>query len=307
VKKLGIAAGALLVLAIGAYAWLWFSPAPELPALGGTLTEETVGARTYLAYLPKDLPADAPLLIVLHGSSMNGASMRKWTAYEFDALADAKKLAVVYPFGFKSGWNDCRTQANHAARVEHIDDVAFLKTVIAQMHDTHHTAATGVFVFGYSNGGHMAYRLAFEAPQLIAAIATQSANLPSGENQGCTVKGPTPRVLLSAGTDDPLVPFNGGMQSLFGLVKRGTVMSADESAETFAKLNSLDAPTVVPRRGSVSLRTWSRDGTRQVVQLTVHGAGHTVPQAGFRFPRLLGETARDFDLPRAAVDFFTAP
>jgi polyhydroxybutyrate depolymerase len=39
-----------------------------------------------------------------------------------------------------------------------------------------------VFVFGYSGGGHMAFRLAQEAPGRIAAIAVVAASIPAPDN-----------------------------------------------------------------------------------------------------------------------------
>jgi polyhydroxybutyrate depolymerase len=171
-----------------------------------------------------------------------------------------------------------------------------------------------VFVFGYSNGGQMAYRLALEQPELVAAVATASSNLPVADNMSCALKGPTARAMLSAGTADPIVPFNGGEATIFGFASRGFVVSANETAETFARLNGLGEPareTLAHLNPgdptSVTSRTWWRDGKRYVVQYVVQNGGHVVPQSRFRFPRLLGPTARDLELPRAAVEFFLTP
>ena len=44
--------------------------------------------RRYSYYVPANLPRNAPLLLVLHGSSMNIGNMRQTTGYEFENLAD---------------------------------------------------------------------------------------------------------------------------------------------------------------------------------------------------------------------------
>jgi polyhydroxybutyrate depolymerase len=71
-------------------------PAPQVPTLSAAIQRATllVGDRdrTYLAYAPAQLSKGAPLVIVLHGSVMDGEMMRKWTGYEFDQWADRKGL-----------------------------------------------------------------------------------------------------------------------------------------------------------------------------------------------------------------------
>jgi hypothetical protein len=47
------------------------------------------------------LPFGSALVIVLHGSGMDGKKMRKWTGYEFDRLADRQGFALVYPDGYR--------------------------------------------------------------------------------------------------------------------------------------------------------------------------------------------------------------
>ena len=54
------------------------------------------------------------------------------TGYEFDWFADQRKFAVVYPEGYKNNWNDCRKNATFPAKVENIDDVGFIKTLISE-------------------------------------------------------------------------------------------------------------------------------------------------------------------------------
>ncbi len=53
--------------------------------------------RTYLIYVPANLPQQAALVIVLHGSEMGEARMRPCTGYEFDRLADEHGFVVLYP------------------------------------------------------------------------------------------------------------------------------------------------------------------------------------------------------------------
>jgi hypothetical protein len=123
---------AILVLGIvalsgAAYAYYWYSPAPVAPHLSTAVQRSTMRVgereRTYLAYVPANLPPKSALVIVLHGSGMGGKRMRECTGYEFDRLADQRGFAVLYPDGYRHNWNDCRMNATFPANRENIDDM----------------------------------------------------------------------------------------------------------------------------------------------------------------------------------------
>ena len=166
---------AILVLIAAAYAYYWYSPAPPLPPLSAKIRRNVVRVggrdRTYLVYVPANLPLQAALVIVLHGSGMDGARMRVCTGYEFDCLADQHGFVVLYPDGYGRNWHDCRRNATFPAKRENIDDMNFMRALVARMMFENAIDQKRVYVFGYSNGGHMAFRLAMEAPGEIAAIA----------------------------------------------------------------------------------------------------------------------------------------
>jgi len=94
-----------------------------------------------------------------------------------------------------------------------------------------------VYVFGYSNGGHMAFRLAMEAPDEIAAVAAVAASLPTPDDSSCPLQ-----------AADPINPYQGGIVTLFGFASRGSVMSSMASAQNFAERNRITSP---PARGQL--------------------------------------------------------
>jgi polyhydroxybutyrate depolymerase len=268
--------------------------------------------RTYLTYIPANLPKGAPLIIVLHGGFMNGAMMRKWTGYEFDQLADQHGFAVVYPDGYEQHWNDCRQDTTFPAKTESIDDMGFVAALIDHFKANYGIDPSKVFAFGYSNGGEMTFRLAIETPGEVTAVVAVEANLPTPDASSCARAGRTGRLMLVAGTDDPIMPYAGGKVTLFGFGSCGAVLSALASAEDFAKRNGVTAPPLVMRlpHNDANDPTWVEstswvNGDTPVVELyTVHGGGHVIPQPAFRFPRLLGKITGDLDSPRTALLFF---
>ncbi|MFC5085829.1 alpha/beta hydrolase family esterase [Microvirga arabica] len=235
--------GSLLILGTAAYRYLWYAPAPYLPSLSAAAERRTVQVgdreRTYLAYVPANLPPGSPLVIVLHGSAMDGATMRRWTGYEFDRLADRDGFVVLYPDGYKKNWNDCRRDATYPARLENVDDIGFIRVLIERFVSEKGVDPRKVFAFGYSSGGQMAHRLAIETPDMVAAVATAGANIPAPDNSLCPLEGRTARVMLVSGTDDPIVPFHGGEVSLFGLASRGMALSAMETGAELARRNGI--------------------------------------------------------------------
>jgi polyhydroxybutyrate depolymerase len=244
---------------------------------------------------------------------MDGARMRACAGYEFDRLADQHGLAVLYPDGYQRNWNDCRKHATFPAKRENIDDLSFVRALIERFKAEAGIDDKRVYVFGYSNGGHMAFRLAMEAPDEIAAVAAVAASLPTPDVSSCPEQGRTSRVMLVNGTADPINPYRGGVVRLLGFASsRGTVLSAKASARTFAERNGITAPPVVAQlqKGqskdltSVEKLTWPSKGRPTCCLYTIWGGGHVIPQQAFRFPRLLGKTTSALNAPREAVSFF---
>jgi polyhydroxybutyrate depolymerase len=288
---------AALACAVTAWFWLVRVPAAPVPTLGAALDRLTIDVagtrRTALAYVPKGLAPQSPLLIVLHGTGQDGATIRRYTSFAFDRFADQGGFAVYYPDGLGKAWNDCRPKSGTA------DDVGFLDALIERATQDHKVDAGRVHVFGFSNGGQMAFRLASERPGRFAGLATAAATLPTPDYNTCKSEPPTPPILLAHGMDDPISPYGGGHVTIFHLIDRGYAISAEATGVNFAARNGLAAPAPDgDNRWSVS-----RNGRPWVTRLAFPNGGHTIPQPHFRFPRLMGGTPT-FDLPAEIVRFF---
>jgi polyhydroxybutyrate depolymerase len=307
---------AILILGVAAYGYFWYSPAPGMPSLSNVAERSTLRAgdreRSYIAYVPARLPPGAPLLLVLHGSVMDGETMRRWTGYEFDRLADRDGFIVLYPDGYKRNWNDCRRDAAYPARLENVDDIGFFRRLIEHFVSKMGIDPGKVYAFGYSSGGQMAHRLAIEMPDMVTAVAAIGANLPTPDNDLCAAVGRIARVMLVSGTEDPIVPFRGGEVSLYGWASRGMALSSLETGTELARRHGITAAparTRLPQQGgndptSVERLDWLRSDVPAVVLYEVHGGGHVIPQPAYRFPRLLGRMTSQLNAPSEAVTFF---
>lgn len=312
----GVLVAALIVVA--AAAWWWYlrpdfvDPGP-LPGSTTTHSLEHDGlTRTWRAYVPSTTAEQPPLVLVLHGSNMDGGEMIRWTSRAFDVAAEEHGFIAVYPDGHKRYWNDCRREAGYPANREQVDDVGFLRALVEQAAQTHGLATPEVFVVGISNGGHMAYRLGYEAPRLVDGIAALVANVPAPDNLGCEPSGlPVPTLIIN-GTDDPINPYGGGVVDVFGDTTRGLVLSAPESARYWAELaghqgpgREIRWPDRAPDDGTrVTSTVWSGNGRPPVELITVHGGGHTLPHPAARYARILGRTSHEFDTAEVVWRFF---
>jgi polyhydroxybutyrate depolymerase len=189
VKLIALPFAGVLFIAIVVVAYFLFSPLPSLPQLTGQGKSVTVRVgereRSVLEYVPAKLPSGSPLVIVLHGSFMTGELMRRMTGFEFDALADKNNFAVFYPDAYKMNWNDCRIAGRFAARLENIDDLGFMRALIAEAKAKYGIDPEKVFVVGFSNGGHMAMTLATQFPSLVAGIAIFASSMSTADNSRC--------------------------------------------------------------------------------------------------------------------------
>lgn len=213
-----------------------------------------------------------------------------------EAEADRRGLLVVYPDGFEGHFNDCRKVASYPARKLAIEDVGLSQAIVARLEAERGLDPSRVYALGFSNGGQMVLRLALEAPRLLRGGIVVGANLPATENMDCkAAERPTSRMVFIAGTRDPISSFGGGRVTLFGFGDRGLVRSTKASGEWFAERLGLVSGTgheLDPGRGGPGHEQEWFGSTGRVRVVSLEGAGHTVPQASYRFPRMFGATVR---------------
>lgn len=201
---------------------------------------------------------------------------------------------VVYPLGSGTSWNagGCCGRA----RWDGVDDVSFVRRLVAQLARELCLDRRRVYATGMSNGGLFSYRLACEASDLIAAIAPVAAVEAAPR---CQPRRPVP-VLAFHGTGDILVRYRGGFPS-------GSFWDLPSASETFARWarrNGCAAgTTTVFSRGDVACESATSCRAPDIL-CTVRGGGHTWP-GGAIIP-YLGSTSSDVDATRTILDFFAA-
>ncbi len=262
--------------------------------------------RTYKLYLPPDV-ADGtplPLLIALHGGGGTATQFMRYSG--FNDLAESQGFMVVYPDGIERQWHDGREIVN-----PNIDDVGFVHTLTAHLQLNYPIDTSHIFATGISNGGFMTITLACERPELFAGVAVITASLPERMRETCA---PTPLpVLIMNGTDDPLVPYDGG-PVVAGNEERGVVISTADTVAFWREVNGCAASADVslsvdrlPRDGtSVNISAYRTcDSDAPVILYSVAGGGHALPGASQYLPRrTIGIASREIDGAAEIMDFF---
>ncbi len=268
--------------------------------------------RTYLYHVPPRLAAKPALVLVFHAGGIDAEQMREITAYEFERLADAHGFIVAYPNGYEKSWNGCRKHAPYPANMHNIDDLAFVRALIEHFRAEFGVDASCVFAMGFSNGGHLAYRLALEMPNEIAAIAAIGANLPAEESCDCHHANLPIAVMIVNGTADRINPYEGGEVALPNGANLGKVLSAQATADYFRQLAGYAQAPAVHRHpdadstddSTIERLTWDADRMPEISLLTISSGGHTIPQDKFVFPALYGATNRDINSLEEIWQFF---
>ena len=270
--------------------------------------------RTFRVFVPSSYglstsrpTAPLPVVLALHGGATDGLTMSRYTG--LDEKAERAGFIAVYPNG--TGLLDRILTWNSGvccgyAQRHNIDDVGFLREVAAFIVKDYHGDPSRIYVTGISNGAMMAYRLAVEAPDIVAAVAAVAGTM---DIDPALVKRPKP-ILHFHGTDDEYVPWNGGRgaRTLLGNSHRSVMSTieawvridgAGQEAETTVLPNPTGDGTEVVRHVYPP-----RAGGFEVIVYEIRGGGHTWP-GRVRAEGLLGKATTAIDANDIMWDFFS--
>ncbi len=182
---------------------------------GRTLTVTLTHAgqqRSFLLHVPRHYqPAQPiPLVLALHGGGGSMDFMANDRHYGLISHSEQAGYLLVLPNGTGALGNKLATwnagRCCGKARDEAVNDVAFARAVVVWVLQ-HYTVTPGrVYAVGMSNGGMMAYRLACEAADVFAGVASVA-----GTDNTLTCQPSRPVAVLHIhAQDDDHVLFNGG-------------------------------------------------------------------------------------------------
>jgi len=185
-----------------------------LPAGTHTLQVTHQGQkRTVVVHVParSNLTQAAPLVLALHGGGGFADYMANGDRYGLIAKANRAGFVVAFPNGYSklpggkfATWNAGACCGD--ARDRQVGDVGFLRAVVAQLSARLKLDPARIYAIGMSNGGMMAHRLACDAADVFAAVASVAGTEAMGT---CQPVRPIPVLHIHA-KNDTHVLFNGG-------------------------------------------------------------------------------------------------
>lgn len=267
-----------------------------------TITIQSGGLqRTFYVHVPSQYAPTLGTMLVLNFHGFSNSALIQRVISRMDASSDKHGFIAVYPEGVATSWNAgdcCGTAWNNS-----VDDVGFVKAMVARLESDWCVDPKRVYSTGYSNGGFFSYRLACEMADTFAAIAPVAGEM-GIDPATCKPSRPVP-VLDFHGTSDPIVPYGGGMplvQNLGIIDFRGT----DQTISIWRnKDGCLGSGKIIYQQGDATCTLYDTcvRGS-DVVHCKIDGGGHTWP-GGVPVP-LVGKTSTDISATETMVQFFQA-
>ena len=225
------------------------------PAASSVEKSITIGglSRKYLLFVPPSVGQQMPLVIALHGGGSNARQMERYT--RFNDLAQREDFVVMYPESVGGNWNDGRQTESIRAQRENIDDVNFIRAAVEATIKNYPIDRRRIFATGISNGAMMSHRLAAEASDLLAGVATVAGELTPPIAANFHPQYPV-SIFIIHGDRDPIVPIEGGEVRAPGGRARGNALGARQTLELYIKRNgNADRPTITTLDTDVKDRT----------------------------------------------------
>lgn len=265
------------------------------------------GALNMYKYVPANLPAGRPLVVVLHGCSQNAAAME---AAGWNKLADQYQFAVLYPEQVSANnpvtcFNWAGEYGDPADLTRGMGENESIMEMVDYMHTTHGTDNAKTYIMGFSAGGSFVpvmlatWPERFAAASIMEGIAYKCATTVNGAyscmspgtdktpqewgdlvRNAYTFSGTRARVQIWTGTSDTtVVPMNGGE-----LIDQWTnVFGTDTTADETEMIGSGATRKAYKVGGNTVVETYSVTGLAHAVAIGNEGSTTCPSTAGSYF------------------------
>ena len=274
----------LLLLFINAIYTQWF-----------TIEHDSIVRTYYMSYPDNFDSSESPALIInMHG--YGGNSQSQLSSSEMDPFAHASNIAVVYPQGAINGWGITAWNIGTFWDQSNLDDVGFISLMIDQISNDFEIDLDRVYACGMSNGGYMAYELACELEDKIAAFGSVTGNfmLNTSSGQNCEFT-----------REIPIVHFHGTADSTVDYYPPtfDQALSVSESIDFWSEYNDLDLESIYQLNNNVEIyKYYNQNSTTEFLHYKVYGGGHTWFKENWGFHT--SEELINFFLNYKLSDFF---
>ena len=273
--------------------------------------------RKFTVHTPTGFTNTTPVsaVFMLHG---NGGTMQNSQNFtNLNSVSNTNGFLAVYPegYGIVSSWGfSWADSRGTSADIAGIDDLGFIDKLLDTLLANYNIDINKIYICGFSNGGYMTQRFACEKNQRFAAMASLGSIMDTSLFANCNPQRPIPMMFV-IGTNDPFVPFNGGVANgSGGLVNE--IISAD-TLVNFWKINnnclvsnpSINLPDIdLTDNSTVTLFNFTNCSCNSDVKFyRINGGGHTWPGVEIPLYELIaGETNEDIQASVELWNFFNA-
>ncbi len=287
------------------------------PVADGELSNHTIlvgdRERSYLLYTPANVEPDAAsraLVLVLHGGGGTARGIAREVGRSLHGIADRDGFFVAYPNAVDKMWDLGAGVISESLEVR-VDDRSYFGQLIDELVRTLPIDDRRIFATGISRGGQASYFLACAHPDRIRAIAPVAMPMPAYLLKECA-EAPGTGIAILNGTDDPLVPYDGGRITV-GNRERDEVISTDDTVDFWRSRNrcaaeETDEQIIDTQKDRMQVRrtSWERCEYAPVVLYRIEGGGHTWPSGRQYLPRfVVGSVNKDIDGAEEIWSFFS--
>lgn len=217
------------------------APAPSVGTCGSSDMFEgqtciTVGERVAIGYAPADSSDYQGVALFLHGTS--GSPEKVDGIFGATMLADAFNLVAVTPEGDPSVY----VWQSENNGVDDSRDIGFLTELIDKVQGQYGIGNDKVYVFGYSAGGFMAYKMACQMPERLTAVVSLSGQF-RGDFDNCPTATAVAVHHLHSHSDFD-VPYHGR--------ENGNIASVADTLSFWREKNGCSAETEVEAQEGVT-------------------------------------------------------
>lgn len=148
-------------------------------------------------------PGGWPLVLMVHGGGGSASSFADQS--RMHDVGEAEGFLTVYGDSLASGWT-----VGDTADPSGSNELPYFDALLADVQARHSIDPHRRYVSGHSNGGVMSHILVHHRPGIFSGIATVSSGI-----EAFMLEFPDPGLLavgVLRGTQDPVVPFGGGIQ-----------------------------------------------------------------------------------------------
>jgi len=148
-----------------------------------------------------------PLVVLLHGRGNNAALTDLYLGLSRSQIFH--KYMLLLPDGTvrddgQRVWN--ATESCCATNNKDVDDSKYLQDLVQEVKSKYQVDASQVYLYGHSNGGFMAYRLACDTNGVFAGVVSVAGS-EFANPADCKTNTPI-NILQIHGTEDSIVPFD---------------------------------------------------------------------------------------------------